>query len=116
MGDTITSGGGIHNVSVDQGYDRRPWRAQNSSDWPTLTIETRAGLELVFARMGLPAPPPTQGPVTFAVEPAAVPVLIADWDTGKQTGDERLIEVLTRRPSPVYLRRGVNQILLHNRR
>lgn len=116
MGDTITTGGGIHNIGpANSHFNRSPWRAKDDTGWPTLKIETPAGVAFCLQRLGLP-PTRNPRPLTFKVEPAAAEEIIRGWDTRVQTGDERLMEVMQRRPCPVYLRRGCNQILLHTAR
>lgn len=116
MGDTIGTQG-MHTYAVDKGYDRRHWRAKDSSDWNTLTIKTEAAITHARSWMGVKScmVNPKLSPITFYVEPVAQHYFLNLLQQGK-TEDEAYMEVVAMRPCPVYLRRGYNQILLHNKR
>jgi hypothetical protein len=116
MGDTIGTQG-MYTYAVDQGYDRRPWRAKDSSGWNTIQIETVEVIKFAKKLMGVEScmVNPKHTPLNFYVEPVAQNLFIKLLQEGK-TNDEAFMEVFAMRPCPVYLRRGYNQILMHNRK
>lgn len=108
---------GMTTHTIDPGHDTRHRRYKNDEGWDTLELHTAEAIAVAMAAMGMPEQHRThRGSLVLKIEPAAVGEFIRGWDTRTQTGDERFLEVMARRPRPVRLRGAVNQVLLINRR